>query len=432
MLRLFVVGFCGFGLFTFIMFMILKVDLTVRGQGVVRCSKWVDVTTEVEGVIKQVNVVEGQWVEQGDPLFKLEQRELELDVEETELKIEEYQSEIEKKRRQLIAIRLNVSAEIEEALALEAQSRSKIKIMHRGAKEEEIKLAESNVWKANEYLAKATMDLERKKKSLALKIVPRQDVEEANHRKRLAKVEVAIAEEDLALLRNKYDAYDIAVAEAELKAVEARKKSALARRSEALMQQDDLDQLLNVVEKEKKRLKVYEKRLELTHVRAPMAGTVLTHEPEHLAGQDVSAGSRVIRLGDCNMFNIDCRISEKDIPLVVEGLQARVQVASFPKGEYRLFTAEVIGVGSDAQSADVTKNGATGGQGLGNQAAGFFPVLLELDEPYSMHLFGETYAIKPGFSTEVDIITCKERLATSLIRRILRIGGSVTPDNLHL
>lgn len=433
-LRLFVVGLCVLGAFIFIMLMLLKVDITVPAQGVVRCSKWINVTTEIEGVIKQVNVVEGQWIEKGDPLFKLEQRELELNVEEAKLKIDEYQSAVERTQRQLIAIRLDVNAEIEEASAMETQAKAKLRIVHKGARAEEIKLAEGRVRRAKEYFNKATMDLERKQKSLALKIIPRKDVEEASHKKRLARVEVAIEEGGLALLHNKYDANDIVAAEAELKAAAARKKRAVARRSEALMQQDDLDQILSTIQKEKKRLKVYEQRLELTLVRAPMAGTVLTHEPEHLAGQDVSEGTSVIRLGDCSKFNIDCRVSERNVPLVVKGLPARVEVIPFPKGEYRLFSAEVIGVGADSQTTAITegKHGVPVGLGENNKAEGYFPVLLELDEPYSMYLFGETYFIKPGFSTEVEIIISKERLATTLVRRILRIGGAVKPDNLHL
>ena len=68
----------------------------------------------------------------------------------------------------------------------------------------------------------------------------------------------------------------------------------------------------------------------------------------------------------------------------------------------------------------------------GSLKGGFFPVILDLEKPYIIHIYDDLYEIKPGFSAEVEIVTRKERMVTFLLRRILRIKGRLTPDNINL
>jgi len=61
-----------------------------------------------------------------------------------------------------------------------------------------------------------------------------------------------------------------------------------------------------------------------------------------------------------------------------------------------------------------------------------FPVVLRLKKPYSMEVFGQVYAVKPGFTADVEIVLNKESIATLILRRVLRIKGKVTPAKIHL
>ncbi|MEE8399027.1 MAG: HlyD family secretion protein, partial [Desulfobacterales bacterium] len=200
----------------------------------------------------------------------------------------------------------------------------------------------------------------------------------------------------------------------------------------------DLEGAVKSLEKEEKRLAVLQEHVMLTRIKASIDGFVLSHDTEHLVGKAVVEGEVVLRLGDSREFIIDCLISEKDVPLIVPGQKAKVQITPFPRGEYRLFGARVARVGAEINGtgrngtsrAAVSNHGGPGS--LTGPSEGLFPVILSLDKPYTVYIYGDQYQIKPGFSAEVEIITRKERILHFVLRRVLRIKGKLVPENLHL
>lgn len=110
----------------------------------------------------------------------------------------------------------------------------------------------------------------------------------------------------------------------------------------------------------------------------------------------------------------------------------------FPKGEYKLFSAYVLTTGIDSQAS-----GPSDGLGLEAKLSAmlagpaslkenYYPVTLKLEKPYHMFLFGNRYDIKPGFSAQAEIILENERITTLLYKRVLRIKGKLSRDNIHL
>jgi hypothetical protein len=135
------------------------------------------------------------------------------------------------------------------------------------------------------------------------------------------------------------------------------------------------------------------------------------------------------------------------MPLIAVGQKAKVQIKPFPKGEYRLFSATVETVGAELKTTefpsnptmtDKLKGMATASSLLTNPLAlnsmkeSYFPVILTIEKPYTMMLYGNRYQIKPGFSGEAKIITRQERIITFLARRVLRIKGEIVTEKIHL
>jgi HlyD family secretion protein len=422
----------------FILVWFFQLDVTAIGKGVVKCSNWIDIKPEVKGIIREMRVKEGQKVNKGETLFALEDRERDLEVEKSSLTIAELKSNIAKSKKRLIMAEKEITGAIGEAKAALEIANANYRIALNGPKPEEVALANTKITRAETYLGKAKKDSEKMKKAYALKLVSKLEFDGALHQMEVAEVELRLSKDELALLLNKYDTDQVAAAKAEVKRCEATLARAMAREDEVDLIRQDLDTSRNALVKEEKQMAVLKEHLKLTHITAPIDGYVLTHDPGHLEGKALMEGETVLRLGDTREFIIACKISERDFPLVQVGQEAKVTITPFPKGEYKLFEARVINVG-----ADIKEQGPPSELGIieklsglsGNPVSleeGYYPVILSLERPYTIHLFGNLYEIKPGFSAEVEIITGKERIATFLLRRVLRIKGKLISDNIHL
>lgn len=420
------------------LFWFFEIDVTAHGKGVVKCNNWIDIKPEIKGIIRKMMVKEGQWVQEGTLLFTLEDRERKLEVEATDLKIAEMKINIAKLKNQLFLAEENISGAIDEARATLAEARANYRITLKGPKPEEIRLVESKIHRAGNILDKTQKDYERMKTAYSLKLVSKLELEESYHGMKIAEVDLRLAKDELNLLRNKYDDNQIAAAKAEVNRCEAISSRTLARRIELEIFHKDLKRAEKGLLKEEKHLAVLKEHLKLTRIKAPMEGYVLTHDTEHMVGQAVEEGTVVLRLGDRREYIIDCKISEKDFPLIRIGQVAKIQIKPFPKGEYKLFKGEVISLGADINESDLPseigmmdKLSAFTGKQL-SLKEGYFPVILRLERPYTMPLFGKIYEVRPGFSAEAEIITHHERIATFLLRRVLRIKGKLTTDKIHL
>jgi len=415
-----------------------EIDVSAHGQGMVKCSDWIDIKPEIKGIIREMMVREGQWIQKGTILFTLEDRERKLEVDAADLKIAELKINIAKLKTQLFLAEENISAAIDEAEATLATARANYTISLKGPKPEEVCLTESKIHRAGNSLEKVRKDYERMKTAYSLKLVSKLELEESYHKMKIAESDLRLTKDELNLLHNKYDVNQIAATKADVNRCEAILKRTLARRNELEILRKDLESAVKVLVKEEKQLAVLKEHLKLTRIRAPMDGYVLTHDTEHMVGQALEEGAVVLRLGDRREYIIDCKISEKDFPLIRIGQEAKIQIKPFPKGEYKLFKGEVIRVGADINESDLPAeigmmdklSALTGNQLPSNE--GYFPVILRLEKPYSIALFGKIYEIRPGFSAEAEIITHKEKIATFLLRRVLRIKGKLTTDKIHL
>lgn len=417
---------------------LFKIDVTAHGSGVVKCRRWIDIKPQISGILHEMRVKEGQWVELGDLLFTLEDREQKLNAAAAELDIEELKISIAKIKSRLNQAIVTIAEEIDAAGANLRAAGANCRIVTKGPKPEEITLARTRIRRFKIQLEKAKRDYKKKKRAFSKKLISQQELDIIAHRKELAEVDLEMTNTELKLLLNKYDVDQIAMALAEEDRYRAIFNKTLARENELdILRNELISAKKSMVQKEKK-LALLKEHVTLTRIEAPVEGYVLTHDTEHLAGKAVVKGEVVLRIGDSREYIIDCRISENDFPLIALGQEAKVQIKPFPRGEYKLFKAKVVQVGADIDGtgSQGIPNSMAGAYGLtgnpGSSKGGFFPVILDLEKPYMIHIYDDLYEVKPGFSAEVEIITRKERMMTFLLRRILRIKGKLTPDNIHL
>jgi multidrug resistance efflux pump len=421
-----------------ILFWFFRMDITAKGQGRVICASWVDVKPEIDGMIKSMAVNEGEKIKMGNLLFTLEDRDRKLETESSLQKLAELKNNIAKIKQNLAIRQENVSSTIAEAKAALNEAEAGFRIMEKGPKAEEISLGQRSVKRASQQLEKANLDFDRMEKAFSLKLVSQLELDNSSHQKILFLTDLALAKDKLALLMNKYDKDQMDTARARLARQQAVLRNALARKKEVDILRQELITTQKAFITEEKRLEAVMEKLMLTKVTAPISGIIMTYDTKHLEGRSVSKGEVVLKIGGTDEYLIECQISEKDFPLVKTGQKARVTIKPFPQGEYKLFSAKVLTTGIDS-----TAGGPSSSIGIeekintlinGPQALkeNYYPVTLTLEKPYHMVVFGNRYEVKPGFSAEASIIVEDERIATLLLKRVLRIKGKLTRDNIHL
>lgn len=416
-----------------------RMDVTARAFGQVRSAQWVDVRPELEGIIRRVLVCEGQRVRQGEILLILEDRERKMAVESARLKVQELESSLLKLSRNMNMRAAQIQGAITTARASLAAARARYRLSCKGPKPEELALARSSVEKARYVWEMRKRELERTRRAHALALVSRLQLDTALSQASIAEAELAEARNQLELLRHKVDIEQIHAARAAMEMEQGTLARALARQGELALLEQDAALTARTMEKEAAELKVLEKHLELTRVKAPIDGYVLTHDPGSLAGRFVSEGSVVLEIGDLSAYVIECRVAEQDLPLIRIGQKARISLPAFPKGEYRHFRGTVTAVGLENRLPPQSPAGSPPAPGVAGllesilpAPRGTYPVTLSLDAPHAVNVFGRRYEIRPGLSAEVEILVENERILTFLLRRVLRLKGHLEPRRIHL
>ncbi len=422
----------------FVLFWFFRMDITAKGEGKVICADWVDIKPEIRGVIKSMEVKEADPVKKDDLLFVLEDREIKMETESSHQKTIDLQKNMFSLEQKILIRKKSVANTIAEAEAGLSEVLAELKIVSSGPKTEEINLAKRSMKRAGQQVEKTFLDYERVKKAFLLKLMSQQDLDDAVHRRKIAQTDLAIAEDQLALLKNKYDENQLDSVKARVARQKAVLANALNLRKEVDILKKEFKAAREAFHTEQKRLEALKKKLKLTKICAPIPGIVMTYDTTHLKGRSVSKGEIVLKIGNTEKYLIECQIPEKDYSLVRKGQKARIAIKPFPKGEYRLFQATVETTGVENKERKASFPDGMGDKldilinGVQTLKTTYYPVTLSLEKPYHMMLFGNRYEIRPGFSASVQIVVEDERIVELLLKRVLRIKGKLTMENIHL
>lgn len=253
------------------------------------------IRTEIEGMIEEVLVREGQWVEAGDPVLRLIERE--------------YESRA-----------LSALAKLEEAQA-------KLDLIKKGATPEEIRTAQTRVETATAQLAWSQNRAERFRGLHEKALISEQEWENA-------KLAAVIDEREL----------DEAIADLELTQQEAREEAVAALQAEVNSLQAIVGNLRGDVER--------------TTVSTPITGRIVTPRVKELEGRYVKPGQREVTIDveDSRTMYAEVLIPEEDIGGVTKGDQVRLVTWAYYD---EMFYGEVVDIAPVATvSADFIVEGS--------------------------------------------------------------------------
>jgi hemolysin D len=171
-------------------------------------------------------------------------------------------------------------------------------------------------------------------------------------------------------------------------------------------------------------------RLDRLELRAPISGTIEA-SAVHAQGQVVTTGQEVMRIVPETTLEIEMYLRNKDIGFVSVGDPATVKVEAFPYTRYGMLDATVREVARDAipepDAAAIEGNPAASGQstwpgGIQRTQNLVFPVRLALKQDF-LTVDGKATRLKPGMAVGVEIQTGKRRVLEYLFSPLVEVSS---------
>ena len=349
---------------------------TVSATGVLEVEEELPVTFQTVGRVKEVLVEEGDPVQAGDVLARLEDEDLRFQLRQAEAGLAAAQAQLAQLQKK------PAPADIEAAKAALAAAQAAYQDLLAGPDPDQIASAEAAVERARVQLEQAQAaydrikwrpDAARMPQAIQLQLATI-DYKQAQAQLRLAKKGPKDAQIAQALS-------SIAQAQANL--------DRLLRGPDAAQ----LDAQRAAVERTRIQVEQAQATLEKTVLKAPISGVVTTVNMK--VGQTVSTAQPVAVITVLRPLHTNVQIDELDVSQVKEGQVAKVTVDALPDREF-------AGVITYLAATPTVQGGVVTYKAR---------VELQEDDP----------ALRPGMSVSVDIITAKAENVVIIPNRVMRV-----------
>jgi len=280
-----------------------------------------EVSFKISGKVEARFVDEGDRVRVGQPIAKLEARDI---LEEVALR----RAEVEAARAQLMELERGFRPEeVAQAEAVVERARAHLAELLAGSRPQEIEAAEASLRRARAELERWRSDHERQRQLFQRGVISAREYESVLAAYRVAEAQVREAEERVKLVREGPRKEQIAQARAALK--EAQERLAMLREGP---RKETIEAARARLEGAKAALAASETRLSYTTVTSPLNGIVLSKNVE--PGEYVAPGTPVVTIGDLENIWLRAYIDEPDLGKVKLGQRVRIRTDTYPEKRY--------------------------------------------------------------------------------------------------
>ncbi|UJX42088.1 HlyD family secretion protein [Desulfovibrio sp. JY] len=312
----------------------------------------VTISSRVDGFVAARPVTDGDTVEKGQELARIDQREASLEVEELRAKLEALRLDSERLTTQLGVTRGSTESDVNAS-----------KARHEGA--------EAALSAAQAELERTRLDYDRNKRLVAQKVISTQAW-------------------DVARTTNEQTAEKMRQAKAAIAEARANLADAEARRGDVAVLQKRIEQLAAQMAEVRAQIRQKEVSLADRVVRSPIGGVVDRKFVE--PGEFVIPGQRMLLLHDSKAVWVEARLKETKLAGVRPGQKVDITVDAYP-GRRFAGTVERIGDAATNQFALLPSPNPSGNFTKITQRV---PVRIKVDQPADNPL-------RPGMMVEVDI-----------------------------
>jgi len=280
-----------------------------------------EVSFKIPGKVEARFVDEGDRVRVGQPIAKLEARDI---LEEVALR----RAEVEAARAQLMELERGFRPEeVAQAEAVVERARAHLAELLAGSRPQEIEAAEASLRRARAELERWRSDHERQRQLFQRGVISAREYESVLAAYRVAEAQVREAEERVKLVREGPRKEQIAQARAALK--EAQERLAMLREGP---RKETIEAARARLEGAKAALAASETRLSYTTVTSPLNGIVLSKNVE--PGEYVAPGTPIVTIGDLENIWLRAYIDEPDLGKVKLGQRVRIRTDTYPEKRY--------------------------------------------------------------------------------------------------
>jgi membrane fusion protein, adhesin transport system len=409
-LLLWVILLCLIGFFAWAYGAVL--DEVVRGTGKVIPSSKVQVVQNLEGgIIKQINVSDGQRVATGDVL---------LVIDDTR-----FDSSLQESRTRELSLRAKAARLVAEADGLDAMPElaEDIRQLLTGVQEQQRKLFDerrqqllvnrrilaAQDTQKQQSVAELSARRDRLARSLALATRELRVTEPLRDQGAVSEVEVLRLRRQVSDLQGELAEIDQAVPRVASELAEVRQRMIeldTGFRTDARAELNDVTAELQAMQAGNVAL---EDRVRRTQVRSPIDGVVKSLSVRTVGGV-VQPGMDLVEIVpvDDNLL-VEARVKPRDIAFLRPGLPAKVKLTAYDFAIYGGFDAQLEHISADTFVDD---NGEA-----------FFLVRVRTIER-DLDRGGRLLSIIPGMTAEVDILIGEKTVLTYLIKPVLRARES--------
>lgn len=312
----------------------------------------VTISSRVDGFVTARPVTDGDKVEKGQELARIDQREASLEVEELRAKLEALRLDAERLTTQLGVTRGSTESDVDASRARREG-------------------AEAALSAAQAELERTRLDYDRNKRLVAQKVISTQAW-------------------DVARTTNEQTAEKMRQAKAAMAEARANLADAEARRGDVAVLQKRIEQLAAQMAEVRAQIRQKEVSLADRVVRSPIGGVVDRKFVE--PGEFVIPGQRMLLLHDPKAVWVEARLKETKLAGVRPGQKVDITVDAYP-GRRFAGTVERVGDAATNQFALLPSPNPSGNFTKITQRV---PVRIKVDQPADNPL-------RPGMMVEVDI-----------------------------
>jgi HlyD family secretion protein len=280
-----------------------RTDEKVEGYGIVDSENVSLLTSTVNGVLSDIYIEEGDFVQKGASIAKIREQDLEMQLEKSLARLKDGDLELK-------------------------ESWTRYHLKRDGYKNQEINILKEKILKLKLNSELKRKDLEMKKELFSKKLLSLKDLNEAEINYEIALSEERASKEELKLYFDKQT-----IEETQLK--------------------NEYEQAKNRYLLAKKEFEDAKKKLCEATIKSPLDGIILTLEKKE--GELLLEGQRLGSIAPLNEVKFIANIPEDRIQLVKENLETNIYLDAFPFRKFKIFKGKVYRI---FPIANVSNSGA--------------------------------------------------------------------------
>jgi HlyD family secretion protein len=367
---------------------------TVTAPGEIRPVQYINLTSEVQGRIVEIFVKEGDRVEQGQQLVKLDPTQLQSS---TEAQLAAYQAalnESQVQRSQITAAQNQLSQAQQSLNAAEASVDTAIQQV--ATARQNVVTAQTDVVRAEVELNAATRELKRNEELLEKGVISRLEYDQAKDRVANAQAALRNAQANLEARRLSVNEAESRVKEARVRVKEQEVSVRDARRAVETAT-FSAEASADRAQQQAASLRAQRDQRDKTLQLAPISGIIaeIPSKVGTFATANLSS-TPLLTIADMSSINVEVKVDETEIDKVEVGQQATIKVDTFGDRELtgRVAQKTPLAVGKSQTSGGLSTN-------INVQEAKEFRVVIELsDLPEEIKA-----GLRPGMSATAVINT---------------------------